>query len=144
MGFVLALIIAASLIYSPERNVLHISDKEKYFDSSTKIGDRNLQTPTSLNIGVKKQPIAGKMKEDESQNFEEFDRMERNWLERVQKIIEPKLYPIYLELRERNEKEKMQAYKEYHNYLKQKYGDKFSYNISEDQSELEKRLMSAT
>jgi uncharacterized protein YgiM (DUF1202 family) len=43
-------------------------------------------------------------------------------------------------MRDRNEKEKMQAYKEYHNYLRQKYGDKFSYNITDDQSAREKQI----
>lgn len=140
MGIILALIVVASLIYTPNRNVLHVSDKEKYFDGHSSITQTDSNSPSSLKVGAKSQPAAGKMKKEESDNFEAFDRMERTWLERVQKIIEPKLYPIYLELRERNEKEKMQAYKEFHNYLKQKYGDKFSYNISEDQSVLEKKI----
>lgn len=77
-------------------------------------------------------------KVDEEQ-FAEFDRMEKNWLSKVESII-GKDYPAYLELREINEKEKMQAYKEYHDYLRKKFGDKFNYNISEDQSIREKEI----
>ena len=43
-------------------------------------------------------------------------------------------------MRDRNDKENMQAYNEYHTHLKEKYGDKFSYNISEDQSKRENEI----
>jgi len=77
---------------------------------------------------------------DEEDRFEEYDAMEKKWLSTVEGIIGPAHYPRYLEMREVNEKEKMQAYKEYHDYLRQKYGDKFNYNISEDQSVREKEI----
>lgn len=72
--------------------------------------------------------------------FEEFDKMEKVWLSKVQEIVGSSNYPLYVDMRTRNDKEKMQAYKEYHDYLRQKYGDKFSYNISEDQSIREKEI----
>lgn len=78
-------------------------------------------------------------KEDEDQ-FAAFDRMEKSWLAVAESIIGIKHYPRYLEMRETNEKEKMMAYQEYHDYLRQQFGDKFEYNISEDQSIREKDI----
>ena len=80
---------------------------------------------------------------EEADKFEAFDEMEKNWLASVQVIVGPEYFPKYLQMRTANEKEKMQAYKEYHDYLRQKYGDKFSYNISEDQSIREKQINQA-
>ena len=77
--------------------------------------------------------------ESEEDRFEVFDEMEKKWLSTVQEIVGDQ-YPRYLEMRERNEKEKMQAYKEYHDYLRKQYGDNFSYNISEDNSMREKEI----
>jgi uncharacterized short protein YbdD (DUF466 family) len=78
-------------------------------------------------------------KEDEEQ-FDAFDRMEKAWLATAESIIGVNHYARYLEMRENNDKEKMMAYKEYHDYLRQKFGDKFTYNISEDQSVREKEI----
>jgi uncharacterized short protein YbdD (DUF466 family) len=78
--------------------------------------------------------------DSQDERFEEFDRQEKVWLTSVKKIIGEKDYPTYVQMREQSEKEKMMAYKEYHDYLRQKYGDKFSYNISEDQSIREKDI----
>lgn len=91
---------------------------------------------------VSKGAITGnkKLAEGEDENFDIFDRLEKAWLTKAQGIVGDEKYPLYLEMRARNEKEKMQAYKEYHDYLRQKYGDKFSYNISEDQSVREKQI----
>lgn len=77
---------------------------------------------------------------NEDDEFLEFDRIEKKWLLIAKDIIGEKDYPAYLEMRENNDKEKMIAYKEYHDYLRQKYGDKFTYNISEDQSIREKKI----
>ncbi|MBC7713858.1 MAG: hypothetical protein H7177_10995 [Rhizobacter sp.] len=78
-------------------------------------------------------------KADEDQ-FAEYDAMEKKWLGNVKSIVGDAFYPSYIEMRDNNEKEKMVAYKEYHDYLRKKYGDKFSYNISEDQSVREKEI----
>lgn len=78
-------------------------------------------------------------KSDEEQ-FQEYDLIEKNWLNKVKTIIGEEKYSSYLEIREINEKEKMLAYKEYHDYLRKKFGDKFTYNISEDQSIREKEI----
>lgn len=81
-----------------------------------------------------------KVSEEDADKFEAFDEMEKNWLASVQVIMGPEHFPKYLQMRTDNEKEKMQAYKEYHDFLRQKHGDKFSYNISEDQSVREKQI----
>jgi uncharacterized short protein YbdD (DUF466 family) len=73
-------------------------------------------------------------------NFEEYDQIEKNWLLKMNNMFGEKDYQFYLDLRARNEEEKMQAYKEFHDYLRQKYGDKFSYHISDDQSVREKAI----
>ena len=78
-------------------------------------------------------------KEDVDQ-FAVFDKMEKSWLAVAETIIGKVNYPRYLEMRESNEKEKMMAYQEYHDYLRQQFGDKFEYNISEDQSIREKDI----
>lgn len=88
----------------------------------------------------KKSHVREFVSKDEEDRFAEYDVMEKKWLSTVEAIVGPAHYPRYLEMREVNEKEKMQAYKEYHDYLRQKYGDKFNYNISEDQSIREKEI----
>lgn len=72
--------------------------------------------------------------------FKAFDEMEKKWLTSVESLFGPLAYQKYLSLRAENEKEKALAYKEYHEYLKKKFGDKFTYNISEDQSIREKQI----
>ena len=76
----------------------------------------------------------------DDEQFAAFDEMEKKWLADVHAIVGDQFYPTYFEMRERNEKEKMQAYKEYHDYLRKKHGDNFTYNISEDQSIREKEI----
>lgn len=71
------------------------------------------------------------------EEFKLYDEMETKWLGVTKDLFGEKLYEQYLQLRERNEKEKLSAYEDYHAYLKNKYGDKFSYNISEDQNKRE-------
>lgn len=81
---------------------------------------------------------------ESSGRFDQFDRIEEFWLMEVAKIINDKKdYKLYLEMREQNEKEKLEAYKEYHEGLKEKYGDKFSYSISEDKSPKERKINQA-
>lgn len=83
---------------------------------------------------VLKAPIA------EDDQFKAFDKVEGVWLGRVEKIIGPVNYPRYNQMRESNEKEKLKAYRDYHAFLRKKYGDKFTYNISEDQGIQEKKI----
>ncbi len=78
-------------------------------------------------------------KADEAE-FAEIDLMEGSWLTTVESIIGRTDYPRYIELRDANEKEKTIAYQEYHDYLRKEFGDKFEYNISEDQSIREKEI----
>ena len=78
----------------------------------------------------------------EEDQFAIYDQIEGKWLAEVKGIFQEH-YPAYLEMRESNEKEKMKAYKEYHDYLRKKHGDTFTYNISEDQSIREKKINQA-
>lgn len=100
--------------------------------------------PEVVPATIKKEDVE---KVDKSQNkevtddeFKAFDEMEKKWLTTVEQLIGPEAFPKYLEMREANEKEKSLAYQEYHDYLRKKYGDKFTYNISEDQSIREKQI----
>lgn len=108
-------------------------------------GSKPEKTPVTLRSEKsleKKQTVRehSTLTESDAAQFAEYDVMETNWLSTVKGIIGVQNYPYYLEMRENNEKEKMQAYKEYHDYLRKKYGDKFNYNISEDQSIREKEI----
>jgi uncharacterized short protein YbdD (DUF466 family) len=76
----------------------------------------------------------------EDKNFAEYDQNEKEWLTRIENILGENDYQYYVGLRNKNEEEKMKAYKEFHDYLRQKNGDNFSYNISEDQSIREKEI----
>lgn len=76
----------------------------------------------------------------EEEKFEAYDQMEKKWLGKVKEILESRHYDIYLDMREQNDKEKLEAYKEYHEFLRKKHGDQFSYKISEDQSTREKAI----
>lgn len=80
------------------------------------------------------------VKQSDEEDFHAFDEMEKTWLDSVKVVIGDSFFDRYIEMRERNEKEKMQAYKDYHDFLRKKHGDKFTYNISEDQSVREKEI----
>lgn len=73
-------------------------------------------------------------------NFDEYDKNEQEWLSKIENILGQNDYEYYLDLRKKNDEEKMKAYKEFHDYLRQKHGDNFSYNISEDQGIREKEI----
>jgi hypothetical protein len=77
---------------------------------------------------------------NEDKNFNEYDSNEKAWLSQIDNVLGKEDFTFYLGLRERNEAEKMKAYQEFHDYLRQKNGDNFSYNISEDQSIREKEI----
>ncbi len=139
-GIVLVVVIISSWIgyravHAPVSRTTVVSESD-----STQKTDKN--TPSSLKLNSKnsKEDTKSKEREFTDEDFKEFDQIEKNWLSTVEVIVGEKNYPRYLEMRNRNEQEKMQAYKEYHDYLRQKYGDTFSYNISEDQSIREKQI----
>ncbi len=99
-----------------------------------------------LTIKSKEEALANEGKTqnvDDQEIYQAYDEIERIWLETIKPVIGDEQYGAYLELREKNEKEKMDAYKAYHEFLRQKYGDKFEYNISEDQSAKEKEINQA-
>ena len=70
----------------------------------------------------------------------EIEAMEKVWLDEVKNIVGPQHFTIYLDMKKNNEKEKLEAYNEFHEYMRNKHGDNFSYNISEDQSVQEKKV----
>jgi hypothetical protein len=80
------------------------------------------EVPQQLEVKVREH---SEIKDVDEEQFAEYDELESAWLLSVKKIIGDEHYPRYLELREENEKEKMIAYKEYHDYLRKKFGDKF-------------------
>lgn len=117
-------------------------------NNETKVNSSDTKVPPSLKINTQAKVAGNKpeenknyrLKESKDEQFEIFDKLEKEWLTKAQAIIGAEKYSQYLEMRNQNDKEKMQAYKEYHDYLRQKYGDKFSYNISDDQSIREKQI----
>lgn len=78
--------------------------------------------------------------ESEKDQFKIYDEIEKKWLESVRNLLTEKEFLQYENLRKANEKEKMQAYQEYHDYLRQKFGDQFQYNISEDHTVRENKI----
>lgn len=69
-----------------------------------------------------------------------IEKIEQKWLDQVHTIVGDQNFEQYLKMRQRNEKEKLDAYNQYHEFLRKKYGDKYAYNISEDQSKKEKEI----
>lgn len=131
-----------------------VEQSEVVIDSDTAVAPAN-NVPATLKVEQTKTTEQGKPEQkgfgpqkvrvyeksdSQDDRFLEFDRQEKNWLNEAKTIIGEKDYPVYLQMREQSEKEKLMAYKEYHDYLRQKFGDKFSYNISEDQSIREKDI----
>ena len=129
-----------------------MSDKELVIESEINNATLDSANPPSLktldskNVQEVKQgnadPSVSANKENSYSNddFEVFDKLEKEWNDKVRTIIGPDNYLAYQDMKSRNEKEKMLAYQEYHDYLRKKNGDNFSYNISEDQSVREKNI----
>lgn len=145
LALIFSMCIAVILFWFIFRAVNAPSQKVVVVDSNPKASSADAKLPESLKISPESrkqnaEAIAESQGAADDENFESFDILEKEWLTNVQEIIGPDLYGQYLEMRNQNEKEKMQAYKEYHDYLRQKYGDKFTYNISEDQSTREKEI----
>jgi hypothetical protein len=118
----------------PNRNIV-LNEENNQTPSSLELKSPSQLPAVNTNSKLKNMPI-----NSEDQNFEVYDEMEKKWLLKIQTIISADKYARYLELKNQNENEKLKAYKEFHHYLRQKYGDKFSYNISEDQSIREKEI----
>jgi hypothetical protein len=108
--------------------------QDKDIPLSLKLNDQSVQAR------VLSEQVSSKTYEGRDEHFEEFDQAEQLWVSRVKEIIGKPHFLLYLELKKLNDEEKMLAYKEYHDYLRQKYGEHFSYNISEDQSLREKQI----
>lgn len=115
------------------------------YDSDAKVVTVDTENPPSLKLNdtsLNSEPVSKVQNNDQvtDDKFVAFDKLEKIWTDKVHEIIGDQKYPIYLEMKRRNDLEKMQAYKEYHEYLRQKYGDKFTYNITDDQSISEKKI----
>jgi hypothetical protein len=128
--------IVVHCVYNNLHNVS--ADKVWKKDDATKLISHEGGIPPSMKMNA---PIKNyRVREVQDDKFEAFDKIEKQWLEKAHEIIGADKYEIYLGMRDQCDREKMQAYKEFHNYLRQKYGDKFSYNITEDQSVREKQI----
>lgn len=136
-------IFAASYLYFSRKpaNIITYEELQKIKKQNHAPQAENV--PLTLKAEQEKSQVQEPVKkvyETKDDKFEEFDRMERGWLENVKKLFTAKEYLLYEELRNVNEKEKADAYKAYHDYLRAKYGNNFKYNISEDQSIREKKI----
>lgn len=113
-------------------------------DNDSKSTTTDSKNPTSLKLNSEIQKSEGKsiyrneIRGDEE--FHAFDEIEKSWLLETKEIIGSEYFSQYVDLKKNNDEEKMKAYREYHDNLRQKYGNKFSYNISDDQSEKEKKI----
>jgi uncharacterized short protein YbdD (DUF466 family) len=104
-------------------------------------GSKPQEVPATIKKDSRKiEGHSAKVEKLDDDEFKAFDEMEHKWLTSVEALFGPSVYTKYLNLRKENEKEKALAYKEYHEYLRKKFGDKFTYNISEDQSVREKQI----
>jgi hypothetical protein len=133
--FITFLLLLVAKFYLSSKDVVPISQKSKGEAHLAPVATPN--TPSGKNL---KTSLAGKVIEQPDSNFEIYDQMEKKWLGIASNILGSKNYSQYLEMRDRNDQEKMRAYKEYHDYLRLKYGDKYSYHISDDQSIREKKI----
>lgn len=128
-------------INAPEPKVVEIdSDKASVAVDTMTPGSLKINQNSPNPDDLPEEAENVKVNNTEDDQFKEFDKMEEQWLAAAKEVIGAAHYATYLEMKDRNDKEKMQAYKEYHDYLRQKYGDNFSYNISEDQSIKEKQI----
>ncbi len=80
------------------------------------------------------------MTPSEEAQFEIYDQMEREWLGKMKALLDEREYVVYQDMREQNEKEKLKAYEQFHQMLRKRHGDQFSYKISEDQTAAEKEI----
>jgi hypothetical protein len=97
-------------------------------------------TPESIKTTPNKEPRKPVVYETKDDKFEAFDKMETEWLSKAQPLFNEKEYILYKDMRSRADQEKEKAYQAYHDYLRAKFGNNFKYNISEDQSVLEKKI----
>jgi uncharacterized short protein YbdD (DUF466 family) len=149
--FIIAFIILLSWFFYRATHA-PVENNEIEIDSETAIAPAK-NVPSTLKVETKTEehkPLqqgfgpqryrAYEKHDDQDERFLEFDRQEKAWYSEMKALIGNKNFEEYVQLREQSEKEKLMAYKEYHDYLRQKYGDKFTYNISEDQSIREKEI----
>ena len=97
-------------------------------------------TPASIKVGDNRLPPKKVVYETKDDKFEEYDRIENDWLSKAHKLFSDKEFMLYQDMRKRSDQEKEKAYQAYHDYLRSKFGNNFKYNISEDNSILEKKI----
>ena len=79
--------------------------------------------------------------DENKKDFAEFDRFENQWINEVKKVFpKPKMFDVYIVFREDNEKEKMEAYEEFHKLMEKKFGPNYTYSLSEDQTKMEQKI----
>lgn len=137
--FFIVLICGVGIYFSLARKT---NEKVEEIDSDLKVVTSESGAPKSLKVNTDESAPKPHMQEkiNKDDQFAAFDKLEKEWLGKVHEVIGDEHFVRYSELRADNEKAKLDAYKEYHNYLRQKYGDKFKYNISDDQSVREEKI----
>lgn len=79
--------------------------------------------------------------EENKKDFAAFEQFENRWIAEVKKVFpKPKMFDVYLVFREDNEKEKMEAYEEFHKLMEKKFGPNYTYSLSEDQTKMEQKI----
>lgn len=79
--------------------------------------------------------------EDSKKDFLAFEQFENRWIVEVKRVFpKPKMFEVYLVFREDNEKEKMEAYEEFHKLMEKKFGANYTYSLSEDQTKMEQKI----
>lgn len=81
---------------------------------------------------------------DKGQNqkdFELFEKLEEDWINKIKSVFpKEKMFQVYLLYREESEKEKMEAYEEFHRLMEKKFGPNYTYSLSEDQTKFEQKI----
>jgi len=75
-----------------------------------------------------------------------FVKVEKDWKNKMRNMIMTdfklgsEVFKQYEVLREGLERDKMEAFEEFHSYMRDKYGDNYTYNPTEDEDQFSKKL----
>ncbi len=147
------LILGILLYYKDKGQVLNLSEYETGLSSTTVNKEGDLpRVSKSLTVDQEKikeikresyqeQNLEAVDGQDNKKDFEAFDQFESRWIEKVKVVFpKPKMFDVYLVFREDNEKEKMEAYEEFHRLMEKKFGANYTYSLSEDQTKMEQKI----
>ncbi len=144
-GLVVLLILVAAAFYflRNKENLPLSTEKQSVAITAVTNAPEIDPLPKSLEItsGEKKKTSKPGPEAEDDKNFEEFDRLEEKWLNQMQTFFnDEKKFNIYMMFRDSSEKEKLDAYEEYHKHLEAKYGKNYSYSLSEDDTKREESI----